>query len=851
MLTTAQGVPLLDAALLVGGAFYPPVASRIALVMSLSAVLVEGLRVADVVDNRYWVGLKEYKGYREKKGLREKTPKEREAMLKLKVAELKKREAMLKRKRLSASRSRVSAILHATNIAAEAAKTKQAAAQLELMGMRAELQLLEGAVVEQAAKRLVLLQASTGGALASRSKTFSGKLMKKGHRLKTWKKRDFELEGAKLTYYDRAYLKGTITISAFTALPNSDRKRQNRIDVFGTGGTLLSVAALNAADKQEWLVQLGAIAEARPLEQHRRASQSSRGALFGRGSMRAERAAAIAQTELAIQTVERSRERRRSAMEEAAVAVVAEGLQQQESLVETGGKKKKKKEKKKRGKKKSEEEEEDEQDEEKEEDEQDEEEEEEEQDEEEEEEDEQDEEGEEDEQDEEEEEGEQDEEEEGDKQQDEAEADVAEALGGVRKKCTKIITDILPTHPTLQELFVPWPKTYLAKNGHGDYHGSSFAISCVMPVLIWWCTGISLWCISLSAFFGILLLPAAVVVGGMLLFLFWLLRWAQGCAAGDKAKSEGKEEGKARGKHSWTRRNLQSVLAPFGVLVERDSKGSRNPLRHKGVRKLLYGAGSGLTTSLVQGALLLSLSLPVFGGALVAFGAYAGRSPAQTFGLVRALYSSCFAVFWDFNFNFAFLEWLEEFDPSELHPSRLIKHLQAIAHYYVASAESWRRAANSMQALGLFVSVARTLMMVTVTVFSWTNIAEKFVVSMAACNASGNTLSGKTASAASAAGTLAEVVAATANGDGHMVVVEGRGVHVNRDIRKGKRDDDDSDDDTDGGSNEGLCCCCCIRCDSASDDKSGVEIAVDKPAVTVTDTTVVSIMHNLGAAKTI
>ena len=104
--------------------------------------------------------------------------------------------------------------------------------------------------------------------------THSGMLEKKGSKFPhTWKLRFFEQRGPELRYFVKegdAKPQGTFGVLSFTVIPDREGKRARRIDMYGAGGKLLSVAAMSPESKEEWLAALGAVAVAKPLAQHKR-----------------------------------------------------------------------------------------------------------------------------------------------------------------------------------------------------------------------------------------------------------------------------------------------------------------------------------------------------------------------------------------------------------------------------------------------------------------------------------------------------------------------------------------------------------------------------------------------------
>jgi hypothetical protein len=109
---------------------------------------------------------------------------------------------------------------------------------------------------------------------------FTGVMEEKGRLI--WKTRHFVLDGEQLACYaaeGAAQPEGAFAVLAFTDVPDRGSTlwstlwspRTNRIDIYGaTEEQLLSVAARSPEDKAGWLAALGAVAEARPLEQHPR-----------------------------------------------------------------------------------------------------------------------------------------------------------------------------------------------------------------------------------------------------------------------------------------------------------------------------------------------------------------------------------------------------------------------------------------------------------------------------------------------------------------------------------------------------------------------------------------------------
>jgi hypothetical protein len=98
--------------------------------------------------------------------------------------------------------------------------------------------------------------------------TLTAVLDKKGHWRKNWKTRRFELDGNELRYFHddgnepSRKPRGASVVLAFTDIPDfyDGSTRKYRIDLHGTGGGLLSVAAPTAAGKSELLAHLVASA---------------------------------------------------------------------------------------------------------------------------------------------------------------------------------------------------------------------------------------------------------------------------------------------------------------------------------------------------------------------------------------------------------------------------------------------------------------------------------------------------------------------------------------------------------------------------------------------------------------
>ena len=185
--------------------------------------------------------------------------------------------------------------------------------------------------------------------------------------------------------------------------------------------------------------------------------------------------------------------------------------------------------------------------------------------------------------------------------------------------------------------------------------------------------------------------------------LFVALRRLQRCAASSRDGGDDDDAG-------WLRKQLQAMLAPFAFQLPDDAAVV--------FLTVFFGGGSNLTHALTWGVILLSLAPAVFGGTLVAFGAYAGRSPAQNMGLVRAVYEATFAAFADARFSLA---WVSELDVSQLDPGRLWGYVTSVAQYYLLDAAHFKRAAGAMLAAGVVLSVARSLMMLAVSLFACTS----------------------------------------------------------------------------------------------------------------------------------
>ena len=101
-----------------------------------------------------------------------------------------------------------------------------------------------------------------GSGAAADPPVFECLLEKRGSWIKNWKARFFVLDGATLRYYGKrgdATPKGTFGVVTYVDLPDrGGRKRDNRVDIIGAGGTRLCVAARDPAVKAALLERLGA-----------------------------------------------------------------------------------------------------------------------------------------------------------------------------------------------------------------------------------------------------------------------------------------------------------------------------------------------------------------------------------------------------------------------------------------------------------------------------------------------------------------------------------------------------------------------------------------------------------------